>query len=72
MILSRPPRIGALNAGVSAPRDLIHRADPKPEVFFCSLRSVYFFLPPAHRGARVIGTDALRFMLISQEPRGGQ
>ena len=28
--------------------------------------------PPAHRGARVIRTDALRFMLISQEPRGGQ
>jgi hypothetical protein len=30
------------------------------------------FLPLAHRGARVIGTDALRFMLILQEPRGGQ
>ena len=29
-------------------------------------------LPPAHRGARVIRTDALRFMLILQEPRGGQ
>ena len=28
--------------------------------------------PPAHRGARVIRTDALRFVLISQEPRGGQ
>ena len=28
--------------------------------------------PPAHRGARVIRTDALRFMLILQEPRGGQ
>jgi hypothetical protein len=28
--------------------------------------------PPAHRGALVIRTDALRFMLISQEPRGGQ
>ena len=28
--------------------------------------------PPAHRGARVIRTDTLRFMLISQEPRGGQ
>ena len=28
--------------------------------------------PPAHRGARVIRTDASRFMLISQEPRGGQ
>ena len=29
-------------------------------------------LPPAHRGARVIRTDALRFMPILQEPRGGQ
>jgi hypothetical protein len=28
--------------------------------------------PPAHRGARVIRTDALRFMLILQELRGGQ
>ena len=28
--------------------------------------------PPAHRGAQVIRTDALRFMLILQEPRGGQ
>jgi hypothetical protein len=28
--------------------------------------------PPAHRGARVIRTDALRFTLILQEPRGGQ
>src|SRR6266404_1949455 len=28
--------------------------------------------PPAHRGARVIRADALRFMLILQEPRGGQ
>jgi hypothetical protein len=28
--------------------------------------------PPAHRGARVIGTDALRFVLILQEPRDGQ
>jgi hypothetical protein len=28
--------------------------------------------PPAHRGARVIRTDALRFMLILEEPRGGQ
>jgi hypothetical protein len=27
----------------------------------------YFFLPPAHRGARVIGTDAMRILLISQE-----
>ena len=29
-------------------------------------------LPPAHRGARVIGTDALRFVLILQEPRDGE
>ena len=28
--------------------------------------------PPAHRGARVIGTDALRFVLILREPRDGQ
>jgi len=28
--------------------------------------------PPAHRGARVIGTDALRFVLILQEPRDGE
>ena len=28
--------------------------------------------PPAHRGARVIGTDALRFVLILREPRDSQ
>src|SRR6516225_610179 len=28
--------------------------------------------PPAHRGARVIGTDALRIVLILREPRDGQ
>jgi hypothetical protein len=28
--------------------------------------------PPAHRGARVIGTDALRILLISQELSDGQ
>src|SRR5215831_5956653 len=28
--------------------------------------------PPAHRGAWVIGTDALRFVLILREPRDGQ
>src|SRR6516165_3600695 len=36
------------------------------------LRSVYVFLPPAHRGGRVIGTDALRILLISREPSDGQ
>jgi hypothetical protein len=55
-------------APLSASRlDRIQQADPKPEVFFRGLRSVYFFLPPAHRGARVIGTDAMRILLISQE-----
>jgi hypothetical protein len=28
--------------------------------------------PPAHRGAWVIGTDALRFVLILRELRDGQ
>src|SRR5262245_14697040 len=28
--------------------------------------------PPAHRGARVIGTDVLRILLISQEPNDGE
>src|SRR5262250_3198325 len=28
--------------------------------------------PPTHRGARVIGTDALRIVLILREPRDGQ
>jgi hypothetical protein len=28
--------------------------------------------PPAHRGARVIRTDALHFVLILREPRDGQ
>jgi len=28
--------------------------------------------PPAHRGARVIGTDALRIVLILREPSDGQ
>jgi len=28
--------------------------------------------PPAHRGARVIGTDALRFVLILREPSDGE
>ena len=28
--------------------------------------------PPAHRGARVIRTDAFRFVLILREPRDGQ
>jgi hypothetical protein len=28
--------------------------------------------PPARRGARVIGTDALRILLISQEPSDGE
>jgi hypothetical protein len=41
-------------------------------VFFRGLRSVYFFLPLAHRGARVIGTDAMRILLISQELSDGQ
>jgi hypothetical protein len=45
---------------------------PKPEVFFHGLRSVYVFLPLAHRGARVIGTDAMRILLISQELSDGQ
>jgi hypothetical protein len=31
-----------------------------------------FFLPPAHRGARVIGTDALRITMILREPSDGQ
>jgi hypothetical protein len=30
------------------------------------------FLPLAHRGARVIGTDALRILVISQEASGGE
>jgi hypothetical protein len=30
------------------------------------------FLPLAHRGARVIGTDALRILVISQEAGGGK
>jgi len=41
-------------------------------VFFHGLRSVYFFLPLAHRGARVIGTDAMCILLISQELSDGQ
>jgi hypothetical protein len=41
-------------------------------VFVRGLRSVYAFLPPAHRGARVIGTDALRIVLIVPEPSDGQ
>jgi len=41
-------------------------------VFVRGLRSVYVFLPPAHRGARVIGTDALRIVLIVPEPSDGQ
>ena len=28
--------------------------------------------PRAHRGARIIGTDALRILLISQEPSDGE
>jgi len=28
--------------------------------------------PRAHRGARVIGTDALRILVISQEPSDGE
>jgi hypothetical protein len=28
--------------------------------------------PPAHRGARVIGTDVLRILLTSREPSDGQ
>jgi hypothetical protein len=28
--------------------------------------------PPAHRGARVIGTDALRILVISQESSAGE
>jgi hypothetical protein len=28
--------------------------------------------PPAHRSARVIGTDALRILLVSPEPSDGQ
>ena len=31
-----------------------------------------FFLPPAHRGARIIGTDALRITMILREPSDGQ
>ena len=41
-------------------------------MFVRGLRSVYVFLPPAHRGARVIGTDALRIVLIVPEPSDGQ
>ena len=41
-------------------------------MFVRGLRSVYAFLPPAHRGARVIGTDALRIVLIVPEPSDGQ
>ena len=36
------------------------------------LRSVYFFLPAAHRGGRVIGSDALRISLTSRQPSDGQ
>ena len=88
MISLRPSRIDALNARSLVETDRApyprrhrcprpgsiesNRADPKPEVFFCSLRSVFFFLPPAHRGARVIGTDAMRIMLILREPSDGQ
>src|SRR5215510_13670207 len=31
-----------------------------------------FLLTPAHRGARVISTDALRILLVSQEPSDAQ
>ena len=49
------------------------RSNP-PSWSRCSaiLRSVYVFLPPAHRGGRVIGTDALRILLMSREPSDGQ
>jgi hypothetical protein len=50
-----------------------------PTVFqgtdFGSIRCVdgrHNFLPLAHRGARVIGTDALRILVISQEASGGE
>ena len=64
MILSRPPRIGALNAGVSVPRDQIHRADPKPEVLSAICGQSISFLPSAYRGARVISTDTLHIFLV--------
>ena len=49
--------------------DRIHRVDPGVRPRFAS---VYFFLPPAHRGGRVIDTDALRILLLSREPSDGQ
>ena len=42
------------------------------QVFVRGLRSVYFFLPLAHRGGRVIDTVALRILLLSREPSDGQ
>ena len=80
------PRIDALNARSLAEEPVVrfyarrHRC-PRPgsiesteltQVFVRGLRSVYAFLPPAHRGARVIGTDAMRILLISQELSDGQ
>jgi hypothetical protein len=77
-------RIGAFNARSLAEADRApyprrhrrprlarsnHRVDPSVRPRFAvSL----FFLPPAHRGGRVIDTDALRILLLSREPSDGQ
>src|SRR5262249_51888041 len=85
MIPPRPWRIGALNARSLAEADRAPYPSTAPpsasgsiesteliQVFVRRLWSVYFFLPRAHRGARVIGTDALRILPISREPSDGQ
>jgi hypothetical protein len=67
--------MGSRDAG-----ELTADATQLPTVFndFFSLGSIrcvdgrHNFLPLAHRGARVIGTDALLILVISQEASGGE
>jgi len=72
MLVRSPKPIVRLILDGTAVRVWLDRTTELIQVFVRGLRSVYFFLPPAHRGGRVIDTDALRILLLSREPSDSQ
>jgi hypothetical protein len=66
--MSESNRVGPNQATVSSDVCFAPKADNQADISVPAAR----FSPLAHRGARVVGTDAMRIMLILREPSDGQ
>src|SRR5215472_12819823 len=67
-LMSESNRVGPNHATVSSDVCFAPKADNQADISVPAAR----FSPLAHRGARVVGTDALRVLLISQAPSDGE